>query len=259
MYAGGKVCLYKIGGAMLRDPVREGASAELPLLDAEDLYHRLERFIWWRAHQMTSGNINHVLLEPDDVASEMFLTLVECWEKYHDREDIDAGAMLRIVRKSCDNKCAKLVVKYYKTKSRKNEIHQISIEEILEIVENYGGWPYRFDDQPDMRIGTLEAISEGDIEALLESQNRISRFIELLTDREAKMVIAILKTDERIARRAHLESVRRAFVHPRAGPLTLNYRLIADALHMAYGTASKTWYSIRKKWQDYQSDFEKGD
>jgi len=221
---------------MSRDlSVPEEASAEPPLLDAEDLYQRLERFIWWRAHQLTSSNRNHVLLETDDVASEMFLTLVECWEKYHKREDIDADAMMKIVRTSCNNKCSALIVRYYKRQSRCGDMEQISIEEAFDVAV------------------------ECDVERLLESENRISVFLTKLGKKESTIVRAILTMDERLARRAHLESIRRAFVHPRAGPLSLDYRLVADALHLEYGSAKNLWYSIRRKWQAYQISFEKGD
>ena len=256
---------------MSRDlSVPEEASAEPPLLDAEDLYQRLERFIWWRAHQLTASNRNHVLLETDDVASEMFLTLVECWEKYHKREDIDADAMLKIVRASCNNKCSALIVRYYKRKSRCGDMRQVSIDEILEITElgEIASLSSTWEDQGQRRAGgwseidmdkAFEGASECDVERLLESENRISVFMTKLSRREDEIVRAILTMDERLARRAHLESIRRAFVHPRAGPLSLDYRLVADALHLEYGSAKNLWYSIRRKWQAYQISFEKGD
>ena len=152
--------------------VPEEASAESPLLDAEDLYQRLERFIWWRAHQLTSSNRNHILLETDDVASEMFLTLVECWEKYHEREDIDADAMMKIVRTSCNNKCSALIVRYYKRQSRCGDMTQISIEEAFDVAV------------------------ECNVERLLESENRISVFLTKLGKKESTIVRAILTMDE---------------------------------------------------------------
>jgi len=217
------------------DCIREEASAEPPLIDAEDLYQRLERFIWWRAHQLTSANTNHVLLETDDVASEMFLTLVECWEKYHQREDIDAEAMLKIVRKSCNNKCAALVLAYYTTECRSGDMYLLNFDDIH------------------------ETVAEFDVEKLLESESRVSRFIGKLSKKQAEIVTAVLTMDERLIRRAHLESTRRAFVHPRAGSLPLDYRLLADALHLDYGSAKSLWYRIRRKWQEYQTKFERGD
>ena len=207
------------------------ASAEPPLEGVEDLYGRLERFIWWKAHQITDGNRSHVLLGVDDLAGEMFLTLVQCWDRYASQEQITAGDMVRLVMRSCDNTCRSLLRMYYY--NRPGELDQVSIDEVWDVAV------------------------ECDVDAVLESQNRISTFIESLTRREREIVIAILTMDERLVRTAHLETVRRDFVYASPGPLAVNYRLLADALQLDYRAAKSMWYRIKKKWVSFQRNLEK--
>ena len=203
-------------------------ASEPPITDAEDLYRRLEKFIWWRAHQMTSGNTNHVLLGVDDVAGEMFLTLVECWEHYKNREDIDADAMMRIVRSSCEKRCNDLMVMYYYSVKRSGDGQEVPLDDAVDVA------------------------MVCDIEAVIQSHNRIHSFLQTLKEDEYEIVVALLRMDPRIARTAHLETVRRTFVHPYSGPLRISSRLIADALHLSYYTAQDVWRRIREKWCSFQ-------
>ena len=203
--------------------------ASEPIADAEDLYRRLEKFIWWRAHQMTWGNTNHVLLDVDDVAGEMFVTLVECWEHYKGREDIDADAMLRIVRSSCDKRCNDLTLLYYYTQKHSGDGQEIPLDEVFDVGVTC------------------------DVESIIESKNKISAFLEALDDDEYDVVVALLKMDPRIARTVHLDTVRKEFVHPYGVcPVRISSRLIADALHLSYSTAYKVWRRIREKWFSFQ-------
>jgi hypothetical protein len=205
------------------------ASESSPVLDSiEGLYNKLERFVWWRAHQFCRDHRHHVLLEVDDVASEMFVTLVACWRLYHEKDGIDEDEMLRIAKASCDNTCRQLVITYYVTQKRAGDALLASVDDVLDLAE------------------------ECDVERFLESQAKVRAFLSTLFLPQRLIVNAILRMDARLTRRAVLEGIRKKWVYKNPGPIKCNYRLVADAFGLEYDESRRMWYLIRKRWKEHQ-------
>lgn len=216
----------------------------------EELYEKLRKYIHWLAYRANRKQDLHILLQPDDLAGELFCELVYVWRHYEDRDDLDADTMIRIVKVSLDNRIRELICAYHWT-HRKQEYHNVSLEHAFP------------DDSQDADPGeTIHQWTPGwtpideytvpDPQELIESNSRIAKFLRCLTAPEREIVEAILCMDERVARQARLVGTRKAFVYKTGGTVTMNFNLVADALHMDRKECQLLWRSIRHKWRDHE-------
>lgn len=219
----------------------------------EDLYQRLHKYIYWLAYDLNRQHSLHILLQPDDLAGELFLEMVSVYRHYQHRKDLDADTLINIVKVSLDNQIRSLIYTYHVT-FRKEDARLLSLAQAYpdphyneEAISGSGGKGGNWETQKP----TDEYIVP-DPELLIESNDRLQDFLHSLTVPEREIVDAILHMDERVARQAKLVGTRKAFVYKNGGTVTLNYRLVADALHLDRKECQKLWGKIRHKWRRHE-------
>ena len=214
----------------------------------EELYDKLQRYIHWLAHNANRTHDLHILLQPDDLAGELFLEMVSVYRHYEDRDDLDADTMIRIVKKSLDNRMKNLIMFFHVT-HRSEDARTLSLDTDREPVDTVNYWMPLIE-ASELAIGEQYEIP--DPQALLESSGRLNEFLRSLTAAERKIVESILCMDERVARQCKLVGTRKAFVYQNGGTVTINFRIVADALHLDRKECQKLWQTIRHKWRKYE-------
>lgn len=190
----------------------------------EDLYARLERYIRWLASVKAT---DHVLLRQDELAGYLYEELVHGW-LYYSKNGLSAGELLAVIRKMLDNRVSELMYRFYKT-------HRCAESSIADL-----------DDVDNVSTGCS-------LEGLMDSKDRCSRFYESLTEAERHIVDALLNFDDRVRQQIILKAYRRSFVF-QSCTVKVDYRVMADALHMEKGYARHLWKSICEKWRDSLDD-----
>lgn len=223
------------------------------ITSVEELYERLHDYIHWLAHEENRTNNLHFLLSPEDVAGELFCELVVIWQHYEDRDDLDADTLIRIVKASLDNRIGDLIYTWHVT-YRKDDARNVTLD-IRYLDSGSPVDPEDFSEEYLPRYDYYVRMADytPDPDDLVESKQRVRRFMRELTAPERKIVDAILGMDERLARQAKLVGTRKAFVYKSGGTVTLKSSLVADALHIDRKECSRLWGRIRKKWRKYEA------
>jgi len=226
-------------------------TCEDKIQSVEELYDRLHRYIWWLAHDINKDHTLNILLQTDDLAGELFLEMVRVYRHYEDRGDLDADSLIKIVKVSLDNRIRTLIYTYHNThRAEDSKVLPLNVIECepstrdVKSNSSYGGggrqsWYHHPTDEYTIP----------DPQSLAESSMRLQIFLDKLTDPEREIVEAILCMDERVARQAQLIGTRKAFVTKKGGTVSLNYRFIADALHIDRKECQALWGQIRRKWR----------
>lgn len=169
--------------------------------EASELYKDLVRFVHWVAGR--KGVRGHWMIDPEDLEGESWLAVARCIAKYPDKS---MDELKIICRSSITNAVSTALYKSIYT-HRRSEMFPISL------------------DDPDM----IEVGGTFDLEALVESSERIADIVKRLTPLEIKIVLALLGENERVM--MYLEKSRQRCNWVFANPtITVSPLIVARAL-----------------------------
>lgn len=212
------------------------------------LYTKMRRYIRWLS---SVSSTDSVLLQQEDIESELAAELIHGFLYYEDIKD--GEELIRIVKQMLHNRVGELIYRFHLT-HRKEEVYQVDIDSLAGFESGdedayVGGITTRID------VGFMDHILDNELnqtvpdpQELAEYSEDYARFIALLTTQEMEIVDALLNEDPRIRQQIILTGMRKTFVYEKP-KVSINCRIVADALHLDRTEASKLWASITSKWR----------
>ena len=208
------------------------------------LYVKMKRYIRWLSSVSATDS---VLLQQEDIQSELAAELIHGFLYYED-SITDPAELIRIVKQMLHNRVGELIYKFHLT-HRKEEVYQVDIDSLA-------GYEDTGDDDTRQHLGGLvDQITDNELnqtipdpQELAEYSEDYARFIALLTPSEMDIVDALLNYDPRVKQQITLTGMRKSFVYGRP-TVSINYRIVADALHLDREETHKLWTSIKPKWR----------
>jgi len=191
-----------------------------PAMSVEELYDKLNKYIHWLAAKKAT---DHVLMEREELEGELYEQLVYGWMYYRDR-GLTVGELLAVIKQMLNNRISELKYRFYLT-------HRSAEKEMMDL-----------DD--------LECDGPPDPEHIVEHMLRFSGFLDTLECGERTIVDAILWPDKRMCDQVRLRTFRRSYVYD-VPSITIDWKLVADALHIQYAEARQAWSSVKRKWRNY--------
>jgi hypothetical protein len=208
------------------------------------LYVKMRRYIRWLSSVSATDS---VLLQQEDIQSELAAELIHGFLYYED-SITDGEELIRIVKQMLHNRVGELIYKFHIT-HRKEEVYQIDIDSLA-------GYEDTDDDGTRQHLGSfVDEILDNELnqtipdpQELAEYSEEYTQFIALLTPPEMEIVNALLNEDPRVRQQIVLTGMRKSFVYEKP-KVSVNYKIVADALHLDRAEAFRLWTSIKSKWR----------